>query len=87
MINYFVFEWFYVKWKLSCRHRNVLKSMEKVKALSWLAEGNPHRQLGLYLTTAINKSIHNLDKKKYSRGNKATWGGKVENDKIITINL
>ena len=41
------------------------------------------RQLGLYLTTAINKSIHNLDKKKYSRGNKATWYGKVENDKIM----
>ena len=40
------------------------------------------RELGLYLTTAVNKSIHNL-KKKYSRGNKATWDNKVENDKII----
>lgn len=41
------------------------------------------RQLGLYLSTAINKSIHNLEQKKYSRGNKATWNGKVENDKIM----
>lgn len=41
------------------------------------------RELGLYLTTAVNKSIHNLKKKKYSRGNKATWDNKVENDKII----
>lgn len=40
------------------------------------------RELGLYLTTAINKSIHNIDKKKYSRGNKATWDNKVENDYI-----
>ncbi len=41
------------------------------------------RELGLYLTTAVNKSIHNLKKKKYSRGNKATWKNKVENDKIV----
>lgn len=40
------------------------------------------REIGLYLTTAINKSIHNLENKKYSRGNKATWDDKVENDKI-----
>lgn len=40
------------------------------------------RELGLYLTTAINKSIHNLKNKKYSRGNKATWDDKVEKDKI-----
>ncbi|MBQ8558434.1 MAG: hypothetical protein IJ439_00405 [Tyzzerella sp.] len=32
---------FYVNWELLCRHRNVLKSTEKVKALSWLAGGNP----------------------------------------------
>lgn len=44
---------------------------------------NINRELGLYLTTAINKSIHNLERKKYSRGNKATWDGKVENDEIV----
>ena len=38
--------------------------------------------MGLYLATASNKSIHNLSCKKYSRGNKATWENKVENDKI-----
>lgn len=42
----------------------------------------PCREVGIYLATAINKSIHNLDKKKYSRGNKATWENKVENDYI-----
>lgn len=42
----------------------------------------PNRQVGIYLATAINKSIHNLAKKKYSRGNKATWESKVENDEI-----
>ena len=41
MVNDFMIEWFFVKWKLLCRHRNVLKSMEKVKALSRLAGGNP----------------------------------------------
>ena len=44
---------------------------------------NINRELGLYLTTAINKSIHNLEQKKYSRGNKATWNNKVEYDEII----
>ncbi len=42
-----------------------------------------NKEIGLYLTTAINKAIHNREKKKYSRGNKATWENKVENDKII----
>ena len=32
---------FYVNGKLLCRHRNVLKSTMKVKAISWLAGGNP----------------------------------------------
>lgn len=41
-----------------------------------------NKEVGLYLATAINKSIHNLSCKKYSRGNKATWENKVENDKI-----
>ena len=39
--------------------------------------------IGLYFATSINKSIHNPEKKKYSRGNKATWNNKVENDTII----
>lgn len=38
--------------------------------------------VGLYLVSAINKSIHDLKNKKYSRGNKATWNNKVENDVI-----
>lgn len=42
----------------------------------------PNRHVGIYLATAINKSIHNLAKKKYSRGNKATWESKVEKDEI-----
>ncbi len=42
-----------------------------------------NKEIGLYLTTAINKAIHNREKKKYSRGNKATWENKVENDKIV----
>ena len=42
----------------------------------------PNVEIGLYLATAINKSIHNLERKKYSRGNKATWEDKVENDMI-----
>lgn len=42
-----------------------------------------NKEIGLYLTTAINKAIHNREKKKYSRGNKATWENKVENDEII----
>ena len=42
MVNYFVLERFYVKRKLSCRHRDVSKSMEKVKVLSRLAGGYPH---------------------------------------------
>ena len=33
---------FLVKLELSCRHRNVLKSMMKVKALSRLAGDDPH---------------------------------------------
>lgn len=48
-----------------------------------LKEGEiPNKEVGIYLATAINKSIHNLQKKKYSRGNKATWEKKVENDFI-----
>lgn len=48
-----------------------------------LKEGKiPNRKVGLYLATSINKSIHNLAKKKYSRGNKATWENKVEKDEI-----
>lgn len=39
--------------------------------------------IGLYFAASINKSIHNPEKKKYSRGNKATWNNKVENDTII----
>ena len=42
-----------------------------------------NKEIVLYLTTAINKAIHNREKKKYSRGNKATWENKVENDEII----
>ena len=42
MVNDFILEWFCVNLKLLYRHRNVLKSMEKVKALSRLAGGNPH---------------------------------------------
>lgn len=44
--------------------------------------GIMNREVGLYLTTSINKSIHNLNQKKYSRGNKATWEDKVEKDEI-----
>ncbi len=40
------------------------------------------REIGLYLTTALNKSIHNERRKRYSRGDKATWKGKVETDPI-----
>ena len=40
-------------------------------------------EIGLYLATAINKSIHNIEHKRYSRGNKATWDRKVENDIIF----
>ena len=42
-----------------------------------------NREIGLYLTAIVNASIHNEKQRKYSRGNKATWEGKVENDKII----
>lgn len=41
MVNHFILEWFCVNGKLLCRHRNVLKSAMKVKAISWLAGGNP----------------------------------------------
>lgn len=41
------------------------------------------REIGLYLTTALNKSIHNETRRRYSRGNKATWEGKVETDPIL----
>ena len=41
------------------------------------------REIGLYLTTALNKSIHNETRRRYSRGNKATWEGKVEADPIL----
>jgi len=41
------------------------------------------KELGLYLTSAMNQSIHNHQKKKYSRGYKATWTGRVENDDIL----
>ena len=41
------------------------------------------REIGLYLTTALNKSIHNETRRRYSRGNKATWEGKVEADPIV----
>lgn len=37
-------------------------------------------ELCLYLKTAIEKAIHDT---KYSRANKATWDGKVENDEIF----
>ena len=50
MVNHFILEWFCVNGKLSCRHRNVLKSMRKVKALSWLAGGKPRGcNVGIYL--------------------------------------
>lgn len=39
-------------------------------------------EIGLYLTAALNKSIHNESARRYSRGNKATWEKKVENDPI-----
>lgn len=41
------------------------------------------KELGLYLTSAMNQSIHNHQKKKYSRGYKAIWTGRVENDDIL----
>lgn len=41
------------------------------------------KELGLYLTSAMNQSIHNHQKKKYSRGYKALWTGRVENDDIL----
>ena len=38
-----------MKWKLSCRHRDVSKSMGKVKASSRLAGGYPHGcNVGIY---------------------------------------
>lgn len=37
-------------------------------------------ELCLYLKTAVEKAIHDT---KYSRANKATWTGKVENDEIF----
>ena len=50
MVNHFILEWFYVNGKLSCRHRNVLKSTRKVKALSRLAGGNPRGcNVGIYI--------------------------------------
>lgn len=41
------------------------------------------REIGLYLATALNQSIHNKIHKRYSRGDKATWEGKVEKDPIL----
>ena len=41
------------------------------------------KELGLYLTSAMNQSIHNHQKKKYSRGYKAIWTDRVENDDIL----
>ena len=41
MVNDFILEWFCVNLKLLYRHRNVLKSARKVKALSRLAGGYP----------------------------------------------
>lgn len=41
------------------------------------------KELGLHLTSAMNQSIHNHQKKKYSRGYKALWTGRVENDDIL----
>lgn len=43
----------------------------------------PNREVGLYLAALINASILNEKKRKYSRGHKATPGGRVEYDKII----
>lgn len=43
----------------------------------------PNREVGLYLAAVINASILNEKKRKYSRGNKASPGGRVEYDKII----
>lgn len=42
----------------------------------------PHMsmELCLYLKTAVEKAIHDT---KYSRADKATWTGKVENDEIF----
>ena len=40
------------------------------------------KEIGLYLTCAINKSIHNEEHKRYSRGNKAMWDNRVENDLV-----
>ena len=48
-----------MKRELSCRHRNVLKSMEKVRAISRLAGGNPHGcNVGIFLneTKAVAKA-------------------------------
>ena len=42
-----------------------------------------NREIGLYLTSVINASIHNEKFRKYSRGHKATWDNKVENDVIL----
>ena len=41
------------------------------------------RETGLFLATAINKSIHNEQNRRYSRGNKATWEHKVEDEIIV----
>lgn len=41
------------------------------------------KELGLYLTSTMNQSIHNHQKKKYSRGYKAIWTDRVENDDIL----
>ena len=64
MVNDITRKRLYVKWKLLCRHRNVLKSMEKVKALSWLAVGNPHgcnvgiiKSRGTKLRLYLNENI------------------------------
>lgn len=43
----------------------------------------PNREVGLYLAAVINASILNEKMRKYSRGHKATPGGRVEYDKII----
>lgn len=40
------------------------------------------QELGLYLAAAINKSICDRRNKRYSRGNKATWAAKVEDDMV-----
>lgn len=43
----------------------------------------PNREVGLYFAAVINASFLNEKKRKYSRGHKATAGGRVEYDKII----